>query len=226
MSKPRKANLNVQKWDEWNNALKDIQKELWQIYQAKGIFERINKLLQRRKVERQIHCNPLLLYLHNTYVVYLAIKIRKLVDKQSKRRSIYRLLDEIKGKGINARSLASFNIKKLKRDSTTRITKERKRHYEELADRTFKDKIGGARLTKSVANSDFQKVNDIHKRIGKYISETFAHLGKPTNDVDFDEANKAFDTLVIIFNKYSKLIGGHTFIPDDNVLFNGWDKLL
>jgi hypothetical protein len=229
-----------QKWDKWRKSLEQVKKELERLYFAKGMFERLNS---HQKV---LNCpNPSFsLYLNNTYVVYLAMGIRRLADKRSNAQNIYQLLEDF-GKNACEISVANYTDYFFEVNHKSRVENypynenEKKlisrschNDLQNEAERLYKNSLGknANKLFCCDVQKDINKLKKITQPIEKLSDKCWAHMDKPGNKsrlgpINFDQANQAFDALVDIFNKYSPLLGIQRFEPDDKVFFGGWKAI-
>ncbi len=77
--KNQTAKPDFKKWDKWQRSFDNIEVELGRLYFARGMFDR----LYNHQNVKSCQNNCFRIYLKNTYVVYLAMGIRRLIDKTS-----------------------------------------------------------------------------------------------------------------------------------------------
>ncbi|MFA5424482.1 MAG: hypothetical protein WC374_11565 [Phycisphaerae bacterium] len=228
------------KWDKWRKSLEQVKKELDRLYFAKGMFERLNS---HKKVA---NCPNLCfsLYLNNTYVVYLAMAIRRLTDKRSNAQNIYQLLEDFKKNAcdISIDNYADYYFEKIHKNRIENhhynkgenklITQSYLNDLRNEAKKLYESSLGGKtnKLLCCDVQKDINKLKKITLPIENLSDKYWAHMDKPSNksslgSIKFGEAHQAFDALVDIFNKYSPLLGILRFEPDDKVLFGGWKSI-
>jgi hypothetical protein len=228
----QKINPDFPKWASWQRKLDRIKKELRMLYFAKGMFERLNNRFKNQNSLVSIH-------LQNTYIVYLAMGIRRLIDKISKTRNLYQILENIKENAsqISVENHAQYMFirhEEYINHSSAETTRQKKiliesRRKDELklARRAFREALGNRiqNLRCCDVEKDICKIKDIRERIGKLADKRWAHMdgGKPP-EIKFREAHKDFSLLISICNKYSLLIEVPELELDDNTFFSGWDK--
>lgn len=228
--------LDFQKWEEWQLSLDRIKKELRMLYFAKGMFERLDKHFKNRNSLVSIH-------LQNTYVVYLAMGIRRLIDKTSKEQNLYQLLENIKENAcqISVENHAQYMFKKKRHkerinnspDKTTNqkraLIESHQKDERKWARRAFKEALGSRvqSLYCCDVEEDIKEIKNVRGRIGQLADKCWAHMDrkKPT-EIKFREAHKDFTLLIRIYNRYSLLAAGHKFDPHDKELFDQWDAPL
>jgi len=204
------------------------------LYFAKGMFERLDNHFKNQNSLVSIH-------LQNTYVVYLAMGIRRLIDKTSKAQNLYQILENIKENAcqISVENHAQYMFirkrhKERINNSPDKTTNQKRvliesRQKDELkwARRAFREALGNRvqSLRCCDVEKDICKIKDIRCRIGKLADKCWAHMdGKKPSEIKFREAHKDFGLLISIYNKYSLLIGVPKLEPDDNTFFSGWDE--
>lgn len=222
------------KWGEWQRSLDRIEEELHKLYFARGMFERLDKHLKVR--------NSLLsIYSQNTYVVYLAMGIRRLIDRAPEAQSLYRLLEDIRGNAcqISVENYAQYMFKKKKHnerinDSSGKTANQKRvliesyqKEERKLARRAFREALGNRvqSLCCCDVEDDIKKIEEGPKKgIKKLADKCWAHMDKKKPiKIKFHQAHKDFGLLINIYNKYSLLTAGRKLELDDNTLFSGWD---
>lgn len=227
--------IGLEKLDQWDQSLKRIQKELERLEIARKVCLRWFDMIEANEALRTNSSHLFIDWTIHNYCVRLAMGIRRLVDKSSHTKNIFQLLEQIEScvccVNVNCLIMRYYNTK----IASTSNNSWRLPTQQELKDqykKIIREVIGktSSGLTPNDVKKDIKTIQDIAKQpIEKYVNNNFAHLGNPNKDIPtptIDQAHECLDTLVSIYNKYSLLLGkGKLSVPQDKVIFAGWDKL-
>ncbi len=237
--KNRTAKSDFKKWDKWQKSFDRIKKELEFLYFAKGMLERLRDHENVKSCPNKIF----LKYLNNTYVVYLAMGIRRLVDKTSRAQNLYQVLEDIKKRAceISIENYVEYIYKKVHQkrieDYPDRTEEEKifleqscRKSIHGSAERFFKESLGEnvQTLLCCEVEKDIDELRKTTEKVKNLTDKCWAHMDKDRDKlskIPFEEAHKAFNKLTELYDKYSALIGVNKFEPNDNVFFNGWDEI-
>lgn len=233
--------LDSQKWKEWRHNLDRIEQNLILLYTAREMFKRLYSLFNNHENLKKCPNKIFFTHLWNTYVVYLGMGIRRLVDKGSKALNLYKLLEDMK-KNIGQLCVDNYaeyffkkcHEKRIESNNTNNCEKKflRESYHRDahkMACRAFEDALGREiRFVRCCdVEEDIKKIEKGPKeKIEKFVNKCWAHMDtkKPVK-IELDVVHKALDLLISIYNKYSLLTAGGVFDQQDIdiKLFAGWD---
>jgi len=214
---------DLQKWQKWQRSSRRIEKELRKLYFARGMFERFYSLASNSKTLKKYHNHLFFIWLENNYKVYLGMGIRRLVDKASNAQNLYKFLKDIEE---HRKFIRVVNLEEYLHQKSLAQNGKKRSDCKKDALTAFRAAFGGKRkmLLSREITEDTATIEDIKKTIEKYVDDTWAHMGKGRyQSGNFKQVHGALDSLIKIYNRYSPLISGKKFEPDDNIFFNGWD---
>lgn len=232
--------LDFQKWEVWRRNLDRIKQELLRLYRAREMFKRLHSLFSNHKNLKKCPNKIFFTHLWNTFIVYLGMGIRRLVDKRSEALNLYKLLEDMK-KNVGqlcVDNYADYLFKKChekRRGSNNTTNCEEKsmwgkldrKYAHEMACRAFEDALGkkDQAIPGHDVENDIKNIKANAKPVVEVVDKCWAHIDvtKPTAP-KFADVDKCLDHLIKIYNKYSLLTTGNVFPePDIQRLFAGWD---
>lgn len=228
--------IGLEKLAKWDQSLKRIQKELERLEIARKVCLRWFDMIEANEALRTNSSHVFIDWTKHNYCVRLGMGIRRLVDKRSDTMNIFQLLGQIKScvccVNVNCLIMRYYNNKIASTSNNSwrlPTQQELKNQYKKIIREVIGTTSSG--LTPNDVNKDIKTIEEIAKKsIEKYVDNNFAHLGKKKKSDNLiptiNQAHKCLDTLVSIYNKYSLLLGkGKLSVPQDKVIFAGWDKL-
>ena len=220
---------DFQKWEKWQQSIKQIDDELQSLDRARRVYFRFCEILEKNSKLRAYWRDTFFDWLSYNYCIRLGMGIRRLVDKCSSKLNIYKLLLDIQVHTlqINVDNYAKYLARQKLNETGQKPSKHHANHYRELALRAFKKAFCRRRSTllPKDLNKDIQSVEKVKAKIEKYVDENWAHMGNrnvpaPTTK----DAHKCLDTLLNIYNKYSLLLCKGPFLPlGDSEIFLRWE---
>ena len=222
----KRQELDVQKWENWGRSLDLIEKQLLNLCFVKGMFERLDG--KCRQLTELGKSDRLWIYLNNTYVVYVAMAIRRLTDKASKGQNLYRLLEDLRNNHaqVTAQNLADYHVQQYQGQGQT-VSQFRRRDILKNVKDAFREAFDRTTLTLKDVQEDIAILySNRRAKVVALADKCIAHMDKPTTKIEktiFSEVHGYVDDVLRIYNKYSLMLGHNPFTCPDDVLFGGWD---
>jgi len=221
-------------YGRWREALHPIRQELYFLAISREVFSKFENTLSANKRLQRLSEHLFINWIVHNYAVRIGMSIRRITSEHNSTKSNLRhLLKQIKKKpgvvSVENMVRSRMHDRPIPQPpsgaSVESIRQEAERIFSETINRE-----GAKELTAEQVGDDIERINELSKRIIRYASAVFAHMGKFDVSEDIpkiNEAHECIDVLITVFDKYSRLLNAPTefTIPDDNVLFCDWQKL-
>lgn len=200
------------RWRSWIHQL-DEQITL-PAYLDKAIFERYVEIVEgNKRIQTPGNFHH---WIFRNYAHSLAIRIRKLVDTDSRAVSLRGLLGAI---GHNAKVLTRRSF-----------LSHYPAHFQGLGEQNWVSHCGGRNresFPAGVALKDLQLVNRIAERVVRIVNKEIVHheRGRRYRTLHMDRAHSALQDLHRVLVKYGDICGRSVPFPYDIQDMSGWDQI-
>jgi hypothetical protein len=210
----------IAKWTRWIEG--DVTNEVINLNHHRQIFERVSEIIDAHGALPDSAFWP---YLRDTYGIFQAVAIRRLIDRSDASASLRNLIAEI------AEDAASDGPPRLTRDFWLGIWGETNDPVERsVANKQWDEHYGGStgdHLDPAIPAADLERLTTLTKPIKDYVDKHVCHIdrNRPEPTVTMDELHEASVVVGDLFAFYASLLTAKGWVQFAPVIQHDWEAV-